>query len=462
MAGAMNSSAERPGGRRIISALAALPIAYTCLHVMNGAVDVPWWDDWALAPALVKLHDGGFALGDLWAQHNEHRLVVPRLVLLALALATGWDVRAGMALSLVLTALTLLVLVRQGRATAIASGGAPSPWLPLLLATVLFSFAAWQNWLWHWQVQIYLCVLAAVVGLSVLARPTLGRREVALGALLGVASTLSFAGGFAFWPAAALLLAARHPDDRSTLRARALAFGAVAVTLTTLYLQGLTFTPRPPGEGERSLARAALGALGLVGALVSPGSTIPADAPIPGFPWPLHPSIAAMALGALGSGALVALTRERLRGASDAARRPVLFWLALGAFALGVAALCGLGRGSTWEPLSAAPSRYVTLTGLLWAALAALLLLRTPTTSPRVARASGVAAALLGLLAALGSVAAAPLAAQWAQARADTARRLVLGEPGVARDLVPWLTEQETAALVEDVRRLRLTCFEPR
>lgn len=455
MAGAMNSPAERPGGRKIISALAVVPVAYTCLLVVNGAVDVPWADDWALAPALVKLHDGGFDAGDLWAQHNEHRLVVARVVLLALALATGWDVRAAMALSVLLAAVTVLLLARQARRTALASGTPPSPWAPALLATVLFSFAAWQNWLWQWQVQVHLCVLAAVGGLSVLARPALGRREVGVGALLGVASTLSFGAGFAFWPAAALLLAARHPDDRLAPRGRALAFGGVALVLTALYLWGLKASSAAPGEAGPSLARAALGALAVAGALVSPGSTIPPEAPIPRLPWPLLPSGAAMLLGGAGAVALVALTRERLRAAAEGARRPLLFWTALGAFALGVAALCGLGRGSTWDPLSAVPSRYVTLSGLLWAALVGLLLVTTPTTSPRVARASGVGAAVIGLLALLGSVAAAPLALQWGQARADTARRLVRREP------VPPLSVEEAAAL-EDVRRLRLTCFRPR
>lgn len=448
----MNSAAERPAGRQIFSALAVVPVIYTCLLVMNGAVDVPWADDWALAPLLVKLHDGGLSAGDLWAQHNEHRLLVPRLVLLALALATGWDVRAAMVMNLLLAALTLGVLVRQARATAVACGSAPSPWIPLVLSTLLFSFAAWHNWLWQWQVQIYLCVLAAVVGLFVLARPSLGRREVALGALLGVASTLSFAAGFAFWPAAALLLAVRRPDDLLPPRGRALAFAGVALTLTSLYAWGLKVSPAPDAF---SVVRAALGALGALGAAVSPASTIPADAPVVSFPWPLHPAVTAIVLGALGSVALVALTRDRLRGADDAARRPILFWSALGVFALGVALLCGLGRGSTWEPTSAVPSRYVTLTGLLWVALVGLLLVTTPATSPRVARASGVVVAVIGLLAMLGSVVAAPLAVHWARSRADTARRLVLREP------VPSLSVEETASL-DDVRRLRLTCFRPR
>lgn len=452
----------RRGRDQIIPVLAVVPVVFTCMQVISGAVDVPWLDDWALAPALVKLHDGGFGFDDLWSQHSEHRLVIPRLALLALALVTGWDQRAALAMNVLVAGLTLLVLVRQARATARASGGTSSPWTPVLLATILFSFAQWQNWLWHWQLQIYLCVLAAVGGLSVLARPTLGRREVALGALLGVTATLSFAGGFAFWPAAALLVAVRHPQDRLALRPRALSWVGVSVGLAVVYLAGLKPSGPDPTLAEFSLARAIVGPLGLCGAVVSPGSTVPTDAPITLPSWLVAPAVVAIPLGAVGLLALVALTRDRLRGAPDGARRPILFWFALGAFAVGVAAMCGIGRSRSWNPMAFHPPRYVTLTELLWVAVATLLLVTTPATSPRVARASGVAAAVIGVLAMVGSLATAPLAVPWAQARAVTARGLLSGHPDALRDLVPWLDEAETAALVADVRRLQLTCFRPR
>src|SRR2546421_11954874 len=61
-------------------------------------INIPIWDEWD-TPGLALLHyaQGALTWGDLLAQHNESRKVVPRLLHIAIASVAGWALRQGMA-----------------------------------------------------------------------------------------------------------------------------------------------------------------------------------------------------------------------------------------------------------------------------------------------------------------------------------------------------------------------------
>jgi hypothetical protein len=59
--------------------------------------DIPIWDDYAIVAALTG--DQPITLNWLWEQCNEHRIPVPKLILLASERLAGNDVRSGMFLS---------------------------------------------------------------------------------------------------------------------------------------------------------------------------------------------------------------------------------------------------------------------------------------------------------------------------------------------------------------------------
>src|SRR4051812_3450839 len=60
-------------------------------------INIPIWDEWD-TPGIALLHfmQRTLTWGDLLAQHNESRKVVPRLIHIAIASVAGWDVRQGM------------------------------------------------------------------------------------------------------------------------------------------------------------------------------------------------------------------------------------------------------------------------------------------------------------------------------------------------------------------------------
>src|SRR5271166_2822335 len=78
--------------------------------------NVPSWDEWDIVPTMTGVQP--ITLEWLWSQHNEHRIPVPRLVMLALFRIFGDDFRVGMyfnVLSMAALALGLIYVARRIR-----------------------------------------------------------------------------------------------------------------------------------------------------------------------------------------------------------------------------------------------------------------------------------------------------------------------------------------------------------
>jgi hypothetical protein len=72
------------------------------LYIVRYAHDVPYYDGWSMVEVL-----GGqqpVDAGWLWQPRNEHRIPLPKLVLLGLYSMSGWDFRAGMYFNVLLLA----------------------------------------------------------------------------------------------------------------------------------------------------------------------------------------------------------------------------------------------------------------------------------------------------------------------------------------------------------------------
>lgn len=358
--------------RRALAALAAIPLLLLVSMLWNFAVDVPYWDQWDLVPYFQLGEEGRLGIRALWQQHSEHRLLVPRAIMLALARLTGWDTRYEMAVSVALACVTGLILAGLHRRSAARAQIAPAAWAIPLFALVLFSLRQWENWIWGWQLQIHLNVCAVVAGTALLASS--GRRALALtGAVaLGLVAQYSFASGLFYWPAVGLVIAL-DPHGRAR---RLLAWTGAAAACIASYLYGYVKPGWTPDIGTFLAQPSGLVAyfLAYLGAPLTPEGDSPA--------------IIAWAVTAGGVGLVV--LAGLVRGKAAALAPP---YLALSAYAILAAAATGVGRLGL-GPSQALISRYVTISQLLWLAIAALLGLR----ASRAARAAAAAIALaLGL-----------------------------------------------------------------
>ncbi|HEX6812068.1 MAG TPA: hypothetical protein VF384_10635 [Planctomycetota bacterium] len=167
-----------------VGVLAAGMVAWcTLAHVVYVYHPLPWCDYWDFVCLLPHYLSPDFRLTDLWAQHNEHRILFPRLVFLADALWFGAN-----------GVLNVLVscLIHCGHAAlmavAVAAAMPRGPTLVVAAAAVVASlmFASQSvNLWWTFQVQFVLVYLAVTAALHQLARPQPGWWRLLAAVLLG-------------------------------------------------------------------------------------------------------------------------------------------------------------------------------------------------------------------------------------------------------------------------------------
>lgn len=328
--------------------VATLPAVYL---VYRYGINVPLSDQWDLVATLNGWRQGQGTMSGLFALHNEHRMFFPKLVMLPLAVATGWDTRAEMVVSIGLAGASLWVALAMLRPIAVGAGPGLRLWLPLFAAAVMFSLRQWENWLWGWQIQWFLSLLGVLGCCALLGRTLTAANPwpwLAGSAAAAAVVHFSIASGVALWVAGLVVLACEPRSDRWKL---ALVWTLVGVVSSAAFFQGYVGNPDHPSPWKAFLVPVDLAKY--VGGYLA--------GPVTAQPWQIGLGLAAFFLAAS------ALT---IAGAGTA--RPYLLpWIGVGLFGLGNAALTGLGRVGFGVAQGLA-SRYVTLS--LTVSLAAIAL----------------------------------------------------------------------------------------
>ncbi|MCL2924244.1 MAG: hypothetical protein MGF17_06345, partial [Trichodesmium sp. MAG_R04] len=60
----------------------------------NFSVNVPYWDQWRLTPIFERVAEGNATFFDFFTVHGHHRILIPKLIITALAFATKWNTQA--------------------------------------------------------------------------------------------------------------------------------------------------------------------------------------------------------------------------------------------------------------------------------------------------------------------------------------------------------------------------------
>jgi hypothetical protein len=225
--------------RRFLILLVFVPMLWLGFLMYTYGVDTPYWDEWDEIPAdLVKLHAGTLSWSDLIAQHNEHRILFPRIVMLATAWLTSWNVRAELLIIWLLAGVCSFNLWRLNRIT----GGTNSNRDLLLLTAanvLLFTPVAFENWLWGFQIGFLLPLAAVTLAIWLVSAKRSINSAFFFAIALSFVCTFSMASGFLCWLVVLPLLL--FPEGRLQWRDRT--FGLVCwlvglVGSVALYLYG--------------------------------------------------------------------------------------------------------------------------------------------------------------------------------------------------------------------------------
>ena len=177
---------------------------------------VPFWDEWTEIDAIVTAPHHQVPLSWLWSQHNEHRVVFYRLLLLAdIHLFHGkhwisfWSVLVVQVLFLLCLAWMLHFCGVRGTLWRAIMG---------LGAFALFAPAQWENFRWAFQISFLLPGFFLILALSAILQYQRSVEQLrprwiylALSISAAVAATYSNANGILLWPLLLLVAIALVP-----------------------------------------------------------------------------------------------------------------------------------------------------------------------------------------------------------------------------------------------------------
>ena len=206
--------------------LALSPAIFTLSLVARHGVDIPYADEWTFAPLLVKAHMHTLTFSDFFAQHNEHRYVFPKLLLVAFAYLARGNLRIEMLFSVFLcglTSLNLWLILRRSLSFTLEKR--------LLLLTlfnlVLFSPVQAENWTWGFQFVFFLVNYLLTSGVAIATSDLSIWKRFVLCLAIALVGTFSFGNGFVLWVTTFPL--ALISGERESLKRR---FGWLAAWVT--------------------------------------------------------------------------------------------------------------------------------------------------------------------------------------------------------------------------------------
>lgn len=327
-----NTAPERRAWRYLLLLLACLPALLALRVQLKHWVNVPIWDEWD-TPGVAILHASQHTLtwADLFAQHNESRKVLPRLICIALAIPAGWDVRHAMALtSLSFWAMSALVVTCLRRAFGALTSEALLAWAAVNF--LLFAPTQYENFLSGFAFELLIPVFCLFGAIAINLSQRRFAEKVIWNSFLALLATYTFAHGMILWALAIPI--PRHDEWSPETRRIKLAVGylvyfGIAVGAISSYFIGYHRPAVAPDPATLSQAPQVLDFLTVwFGALFRSQVVGPRTA---GFIVELAFSFAIVA-------SLAFLHRNPGRW------RNYYPWLALGAFSLGSGILTAVGR----------------------------------------------------------------------------------------------------------------------
>jgi len=338
----------------LVSLVPAMILFPWIVHVW---VDVPFHDDWGTpGHQLVLLCQGKFALGQMFAQHNESRPFFPRLIFIPLAWFGGWDVRRVMCATFAMVCVVSLLLhglVR--RLPAVKRGGILA--MSLVMNLVLF----WPNseiWTYANAFMLVWPPVALLYALHVNLSGMSLREKVLWNSLLATVATWSWSNGMVLWllavpvPGAALLMQTGGGEqDKKRMRWYAV-YAAAGIANLLFYFHGY----RRPSDSP-------------------PFSWDPVKLARYFFTWAgafFGDEKKALCLGVVVSLLFLALACVCLGLAFKKRDFTGSYpWLALGLYAVASGAVASMGRSGFGESQAMSP-RYTAASGYLYIAVAGL------------------------------------------------------------------------------------------
>jgi hypothetical protein len=173
-------------------------------------VNAVYWDEWNFVPLVMHSMNGHLSFSELWAQHNEDRVLFPNLLAIAIVRLTRWNDFAFYSASAALLAATVGIIIR-----AMWRDIRLSPLLFVFIPLVGFTLVQYENTLWAFQIAWFIVLFCLVATVALLARPVpLSWQSLTLAVIFGVIGSYSSLQGLLVWPVGFIVLLAKGRANR--------------------------------------------------------------------------------------------------------------------------------------------------------------------------------------------------------------------------------------------------------
>ena len=241
--------------------LMVLPILWGWTLVGLFGVNHVYWDEWRAIEELKTFRDSGVHLAALYAQHNEHRIFLPRIVLLTTGMASGYNTKIHMCIGQLLVLVAYLCQVRFVlRLSRDRSRGGLEAGLLLLVGFSCYNTMQYENFLWGFQIGFLMVLAFAVLAFYQLDRAVRdgGAGPLAIAVLAGIGASLSSLHGLFVWPVFGAQLVLAFLASEKMPAKISISMLVAGVVSCTAYFVGYQKPPYHPdyldGGGGKALA----------------------------------------------------------------------------------------------------------------------------------------------------------------------------------------------------------------
>jgi len=176
-----------------------IPFLALLLFVASFGVNVPFWDEWETVTLFEKVYTGTVSFWDLFVQHNEHRIFFPRLVFIALAFISKWNLKYEMYFNVFLAAVTFIAMYKISQLTKQNKHSSSAHLTNILTCLLVFSLLQYENWLWGFQIAWFLVNSCLVIATLIIALSQNFTNRIYLAVILCFIASLSSAHGLLTW-----------------------------------------------------------------------------------------------------------------------------------------------------------------------------------------------------------------------------------------------------------------------
>ncbi len=168
----------------------------------------PFSDQWDFVNGLEIFHSNKLNLTYLFAQHNEHRIFFPRVIMFFMAYFTNWNIGYEIIINFLL-GFSIFLVIYKVLDNVFDFKNKPIFFGILSVANVSLLFLSmihYENWTWGWQIQIFLNILMVILGIMWLNKSEYKIEYFIFAILAGIVATFSFANGMFFWVIGGLMI----------------------------------------------------------------------------------------------------------------------------------------------------------------------------------------------------------------------------------------------------------------